>query len=147
MTGYAVLVGGPAGAGKTTAAHTWASAQDEPTAHLNLDEVRRFLCSGLQHPQLTGWNETTARQYDVARRVTVASAREYVSSDFNCVIDDSMFPGRVQARYEVDRDERSCNRHEQHERQRYGGCHHENARFARNSRTAAHCQRMNDSGH
>jgi len=33
MAGYVLLVGGPAGAGKTTAAHAWASVQDEPTAN------------------------------------------------------------------------------------------------------------------
>lgn len=101
MAGHVVLIGGPAGAGKTTSAEAWASSQEEPTAHLNLDMVRRFLCSGLQHPHVTGWSEETARQYAVARKVTVAAARVYVANDINCVIDDGMFPERVLARYEL----------------------------------------------
>lgn len=103
MAGYVVLVGGPSGAGKSTAAAAWASSRDEPTAHLNLDMVRRFLRSGLQQPHVTGWNEETARQYALARRIVAAAVREYVASDINCVVDDPMFPpgDRVLARYEL----------------------------------------------
>ena len=88
---FVLLVTGPAGAGKTTAAAAWAAAQAYPTAHVSLDAVRLNIRSGLAHPE-DGWNRETQRQYELARRACAGLARLYVRHGFTCVIDDAIFP-------------------------------------------------------
>lgn len=95
-----LLIGGPGGSGKTTAADAWASTQDRPTAHLNLDGVRGRLRSGVQQPHQTGWNAETAWQWELARRVAIAGAREYLRNNVGCVIDDGLLPGHSVISYE-----------------------------------------------
>ncbi|MGW3558326.1 AAA family ATPase, partial [Streptomyces sp. NPDC000963] len=58
----AVLLIGPAGAGKTTVARHWAQRRRVPTAHISLDDVREWVCSGFADPQ-SGWNEHSEAQY------------------------------------------------------------------------------------
>jgi hypothetical protein len=100
MTARLLLLGGPGGSGKTTTADAWAAAQDRPTAHLNLDGVRGRLRSGLRQPHETGWNAETAWQWELARRVAVAGAREYLRSGVGCVIDDGLLPNHPVICYE-----------------------------------------------
>jgi predicted kinase len=86
-----LLVTGPAGAGKTTTARYFASARVEPTLYLSLDDVRGGVLSGLANPA-DGWNPEVARQYSLAQQSIGHTARLYVGSGFQVVIDDAIFP-------------------------------------------------------
>src|SRR5690606_33563038 len=50
-TAIAVLLIGPAGAGKTSVAKYWADHRRMPTAHISLDDVREWVRSGFADPQ------------------------------------------------------------------------------------------------
>ena len=97
---FLLLVTGPAGAGKTTAAAAWAASQRHPTAHLSLDDVRDFVKSGYANPE-DGWTIEAQRQYELARTACCMLARLYVSAGFNCVIDDVIFPRWREVSYEA----------------------------------------------
>jgi hypothetical protein len=62
--------------------------------------VRGRLRSGLQQPHETGWNAETAWQWELARRVAIAGAREYLQSGVGCVIDDGLLPNHPVICYE-----------------------------------------------
>ncbi|GLF96391.1 hypothetical protein SYYSPA8_18860 [Streptomyces yaizuensis] len=87
----AVLLIGPAGAGKTTAARHWAARRAAPTAHISLDDVREWVRSGFADPQ-TGWNEHSETQYRLARRTCGFAARNFLANGISCIIDDAVFP-------------------------------------------------------
>ncbi|MFI1867076.1 AAA family ATPase [Streptomyces jumonjinensis] len=89
----AVLLIGPAGAGKTTVARRWANRRRAPTAHISLDDVREWVCSGFADPQY-GWNEHSEAQYRLARRTCGFAARNFLANGISCVIDDAVFPDR-----------------------------------------------------
>lgn len=87
----ALLITGPAGAGKSAAADHWATRQTHPTAHIDVDDVRELLKSGLADPR-DGWSPATARQYTIARANCADMARRYVAEGITCVITDAIFP-------------------------------------------------------
>ncbi|MER6917329.1 AAA family ATPase [Streptomyces sp. NPDC000594] len=87
----AVLLIGPAGAGKTTVARHWATRRRVPTAHISLDDVREWVCSGFADPR-AGWNEHSEAQYRLARRTCGFAARNFLANGISCVIDDAVFP-------------------------------------------------------
>ncbi len=87
----AVLLIGPAGAGKTTIARHWADHRGVPTAHISLDDVREWVRSGFADPQ-SGWNEHSEAQYRLARRTCGFSARNFLANGISCIIDDAVFP-------------------------------------------------------
>ncbi|MCY0943431.1 MULTISPECIES: AAA family ATPase [Streptomyces] len=89
----AVLLIGPAGAGKTTVARHWAGTRPVPTAHISLDDVREWVCSGFADPQ-AGWNEHSEAQYRLARRTCGFAARNYLANGISCILDDAVFPDR-----------------------------------------------------
>ncbi|WP_151774877.1 AAA family ATPase [Streptomyces abyssomicinicus] len=89
----AVLLIGPAGAGKTSVAKYWAGHRRVPTAHVSLDDVREWVRSGFADPQ-TGWNEQSETQYRLARRTCGFAARNFLANGISCVIDDAVFPDR-----------------------------------------------------
>ncbi|MDH6227929.1 MULTISPECIES: AAA family ATPase [Streptomyces] len=89
----AVLLIGPAGAGKTSVAKYWADHRRVPTAHVSLDDVREWVRSGFADPQ-TGWNEQSETQYRLARRTCGFAARNFLANGISCVIDDAVFPDR-----------------------------------------------------
>ncbi|MER5889064.1 Pro-rich N-terminal domain-containing protein [Streptomyces sp. NPDC001941] len=89
----AVLLIGPAGAGKTTVARHWASRRPVPTAHISLDDVREWVCSGFADPQ-SGWNDHSEAQYRLARRTCGFSARNFLANGISCILDDAVFPDR-----------------------------------------------------
>lgn len=89
----AVLLIGPAGAGKTTVARHWASTRPVATAHISLDDVREWVCSGFADPQ-AGWNEHSEAQYRLARRTCGFAARNYLANGISCILDDAVFPDR-----------------------------------------------------
>lgn len=87
----AVLLIGPAGAGKTTIARYWADHRCAPTAHISLDDVREWVRAGFADPQ-SGWNEHSEAQYRLARRTCGFSARNFLANGISCIIDDAVFP-------------------------------------------------------
>ncbi|MFG2619625.1 AAA family ATPase [Streptomyces sp. NPDC048507] len=89
----AVLLIGPAGAGKTTVARHWANTRPVPTAHISLDDVREWVRSGFADPQ-SGWNEHSEAQYRLARRTCGFSARNFLANGISCILDDAVFPDR-----------------------------------------------------
>ncbi|MFE3327144.1 AAA family ATPase [Streptomyces sp. NPDC059176] len=89
----AVLLIGPAGAGKTTVARHWAGHRRVPTAHISLDDVREWVCSGFADPQ-TGWNDQSEAQYRLARRTCGFAARNFLANGISCILDDAVFPDR-----------------------------------------------------
>ncbi|MGW0119202.1 AAA family ATPase [Streptomyces sp. NPDC003327] len=89
----AVLLIGPAGAGKTTVARHWAQRRRVPTAHVSLDDVREWVCSGFADPQ-SGWNENSEAQYRLARRTCGFAARNFLANGISCILDDAVFPDR-----------------------------------------------------
>jgi hypothetical protein len=89
----AVLLIGPAGAGKTSVARYWADHRGTPTAHISLDDVREWVRAGFANPQ-TGWNDQSEAQYRLARRTCGFAARNYLANGISCIIDDAVFPDR-----------------------------------------------------
>ncbi|MFG2192197.1 Pro-rich N-terminal domain-containing protein [Streptomyces sp. NPDC048639] len=93
QTTIAVLLIGPAGAGKTTVARHWADTRRVPTAHISLDDVREWVRSGFADPQ-SGWNDHSEAQYRLARRTCGFSARNFLANGISCILDDAVFPDR-----------------------------------------------------
>ncbi|MFI6108514.1 Pro-rich N-terminal domain-containing protein [Streptomyces sp. NPDC051310] len=89
----AVLLIGPAGAGKTTVARYWAKNRRVPTAHISLDDVREWVCAGFADPQ-DGWNDQSEAQYRLARRTCGFAARNFLANGISCILDDAVFPDR-----------------------------------------------------
>ncbi|MGK5731887.1 AAA family ATPase, partial [Streptomyces sp. URMC 124] len=89
----AVLLIGPAGAGKTTVARHWADTRRAPTAHISLDDVREWVRSGFADPQ-SGWNDHSEAQYRLARRTCGFAARNFLANGISCILDDAVFPDR-----------------------------------------------------
>ncbi|MGW1023537.1 Pro-rich N-terminal domain-containing protein [Streptomyces sp. NPDC002577] len=92
-TTLAVLLIGPAGAGKTSVARYWADQRRVPTAHISLDDVREWVRSGFANPQ-SGWNDNSEAQYRLARRTCGFAARNYLANGISCILDDAVFPDR-----------------------------------------------------
>ncbi|MFD7922706.1 AAA family ATPase [Streptomyces sp. NPDC059740] len=89
----AVLLIGPAGAGKTSVARHWADLRRVPTAHISLDDVREWVRAGFADPQ-AGWNEHSEAQYRLARRTCGFAARNFLANGISCILDDAVFPDR-----------------------------------------------------
>ncbi|MFI1565822.1 Pro-rich N-terminal domain-containing protein [Streptomyces sp. NPDC020490] len=89
----AVLLIGPAGAGKTSVAKYWADHRRVPTAHISLDDVREWVRSGFADPQ-SGWNDSSEAQYRLARRTCGFAARNFLANGISCILDDAVFPDR-----------------------------------------------------
>nr|WP_212912176.1 AAA family ATPase [Streptomyces sp. TS71-3] len=89
----AVLLIGPAGAGKTSVARYWAERRPAPTAHISLDDVREWVRSGFADPQ-SGWNDHSEAQYRLARRTCGFAARNFLANGISCILDDAVFPDR-----------------------------------------------------
>lgn len=92
-TTLAVLLIGPAGAGKTSVAKHWAERRRVPTAHISLDDVREWVRSGFANPQ-SGWNDNSEAQYRLARRTCGFAARNFLANGISCILDDAVFPDR-----------------------------------------------------
>ncbi|CAL9371649.1 hypothetical protein SUDANB58_00861 [Streptomyces sp. enrichment culture] len=92
-TTLAVLLIGPAGAGKTSVAKYWADHRRAPTAHISLDDVREWVRSGFADPQ-AGWNDNSEAQYRLARRTCGFAARNFLANGISCILDDAVFPDR-----------------------------------------------------
>lgn len=91
QTAVAVLLIGPAGAGKTTVARHWADTRRVPTAHVSLDDVREWVRAGFAAPQ-RGWDDRSEAQYRLARRTCGFAARNFLANGISCILDDAVFP-------------------------------------------------------
>jgi hypothetical protein len=81
-----LMLTGPAGSGKSTAAAAWASRGASPRALIDTDELRCLIRAGVAHPE-HGWTEDTARQWNVAMDLWKAMVRVYMRHEIDCVID------------------------------------------------------------
>jgi hypothetical protein len=83
------LFGGPAGAGKSTLARRWCATRPQ-AAHLELDEIRNLIVSGLADPQET--SDLQAAQYRLSVEATCALARAFAAAGLDVAIDDVLEP-------------------------------------------------------
>lgn len=81
-----VLLTGPAGAGKSTAAAAWAARGTEPRALIDVDELRTLIKAGMAHPE-RGWTDETERQWNIGIELCAAMARVYRANDVSTIID------------------------------------------------------------
>jgi chloramphenicol 3-O-phosphotransferase len=83
------LFGGPAGAGKTTLAAAWCSQRDR-AAHIELDDVRSLIASGLADPQTP--SALQAQQYETSVVACCALARVFADAGYDVAIGDVLEP-------------------------------------------------------
>lgn len=83
------LFGGPAGAGKTTLAAAWCSQRDR-AAHIELDDVRSLIASGLADPQTL--SALQAQQYETSVVACCALARVFADAGYDVAIGDVLEP-------------------------------------------------------
>src|SRR6266542_1476550 len=88
-TGVVLLVGGPAGAGKSTLARVWC-AERARAAHVQLDEVRHLIVAGRADPQQPGLLQ--GEQYALSVRACVALVRTFVEGGYDVAVDDVLEP-------------------------------------------------------
>jgi chloramphenicol 3-O-phosphotransferase len=87
--GKIVLFGGPAGAGKSTLARAWCGARPR-AVHVQLDDVRSLIVSGLADPQRPG--AIQEEQYEASVSATCALARTYAAAGYDVAVDDVLEP-------------------------------------------------------
>lgn len=75
-----ILLGGPAGAGKSTLARAWAMRQTHAVV-VELDDVRDFILGGRADPQVV--NDEQERQYLSSVRATAAAARAFHADGYS----------------------------------------------------------------
>ena len=96
MAGKFVLIGGPAGAGKSTLAAAWCATR-ERAVHLELDAVRSRIVPGLADPQ--GVHPAVGEQYALCVEVCVREAATFASSGYDLAIDDVLEPEAFEAHW------------------------------------------------
>jgi chloramphenicol 3-O-phosphotransferase len=84
-----VMFTGPAGAGKSTLARAWCATRPR-AVHVELDEVRHLIVSGLADPQAPG--PLQAEQYDASVAACCALVREFVGGGYDVAVDDAVDP-------------------------------------------------------
>ena len=96
MAGKIVLIGGPAGAGKSTLAVAWCATR-ERAVHLELDDVRNRIVSGLADPQ--GGEPAAGEQYALCVEACVREAATFASAGYDVAIDDVLEPAAFEAHW------------------------------------------------
>lgn len=84
-----VMFTGPAGAGKSTLAGAWCATRTL-AVHVELDEVRHLIVSGLADPQTAGPQQ--AEQYDASVAACCALVREFLARGYDAAVDDAVDP-------------------------------------------------------
>ncbi len=87
--GTIALFGGPAGAGKSTLARAWCATRPQ-AAHIELDEIRQLILSGLTDPQES--SDLGEEQYRLSVEATCALARTFANGGCDVAIDDVFEP-------------------------------------------------------
>jgi predicted kinase len=88
MTAHLILIGGPAGAGKSTLAWAWCRTR-ERSVQIELDQVRASIVGGYLDPQVP--TPEQGRQYEDAVRACCAFARSYLADGYDVTIDDVFY--------------------------------------------------------
>lgn len=87
--GVLLLLGGPAGAGKSTLAAAW--CRTRPSAvHVELDRVRERIVSGRADPQQP--NDRQSEQYALSVAASIGLARPFLAAGYDVAIDDVLEP-------------------------------------------------------
>jgi predicted kinase len=87
MTAHLILIGGPAGAGKSALAWAWCRTR-ERSVQIELDQVRASIVGGYLDPQVP--TPEQGRQYKDAVRASCALARSYLADGYDVTIDDTL---------------------------------------------------------
>ncbi len=91
-----VMFTGPAAAGKTTLARAWCATRVR-AVHVELDEVRHLIVSGLVDPQTIG--PVQAEQYDTSVAACCALVREFIGRGYDVAVDDAVDPDGFEAHW------------------------------------------------
>jgi predicted kinase len=91
-----VLFGGPAGAGKTSLASRWCATR-ERAVHVQLDEVRSLIVTGLADPRSGG--PIVDEQYATAVAACCDLARTFLADGYDVAIDDVLEPDAFEAHW------------------------------------------------
>ena len=89
MAGKIVLIGGPAGAGKSTLAAEWCATRGR-AVHIELDKIRDLIVAGRADPQ--GAGEVFGEQYDLSVEACVRLAATFAVAGYDVAIDDVLEP-------------------------------------------------------
>jgi predicted kinase len=88
MTPQLILIGGPAGAGKSTLAWAWCRTRAR-SVQIELDQVRASIVGGYVDPLVASAEQ--GRQYEDAVRASLALARSYLADGYDVTIDDVLY--------------------------------------------------------
>ena len=83
------MFGGPAGAGKSTLARAWCATRPQ-AAHVEVDEIRHLIVSGLADPQKA--SDLQEEQYRLSVEATCALARTFAIGGCDVAVDDVFEP-------------------------------------------------------
>ncbi len=89
MASKIVLFGGPAGAGKTTIAREWCAKRSR-AAHIELDDIRGLIVSGLADPQQGG--AVQDGQYELSVEAVCNLAATFADAGYDVALDDVFEP-------------------------------------------------------
>ena len=84
-----LLVGGPAGAGKSTVATAWCRTRQR-AVRIDLDEVRDLIIAGRADPQVL--TPLQAEQYELSVRACVALARVFLAAGYDVALETVFEP-------------------------------------------------------
>lgn len=87
-----LLLTGPAGSGKSTAAAAWAARGDSLRAAIDVDALRLLIRAGAALPE-HGWTAETERQWNLGTKLAMAMAGVYLADGVDCVVDVYAPPG------------------------------------------------------
>ncbi len=91
-----LLVGGPAGAGKSTVATAWCRTRHR-AVRIDLDEVRDLIVAGRADPQLL--TPLQADQYETSVRACVALARVFLADGYDVALEAVFEPDDFNQRW------------------------------------------------
>ena len=90
MNKIVLLTGAPA-SGKTTLAHMLAEHSPK-SIHIQVDQVREMMVSGIHLPGRGGWSDEATRQFQWGRTTASFMANLYASNGVDAFIDDVCVP-------------------------------------------------------
>ena len=96
MAGKIVLIGGPAGAGKSRLAAAWCATR-ERAVHIELDDVRNRIVAGFADPQ--SGEPAVGEQYALCVEACVREAATFASAGYDVAIDDVLEPEAFEAHW------------------------------------------------
>jgi predicted kinase len=91
-----LLVGGPAGAGKSTVAAAWCHTR-RGAVRIDLDEVRDLIVAGRADPQVLTPLQT--EQYEISVRACVALARVFLAAGYDVALETVFEPDDFSQRW------------------------------------------------